>query len=147
MAFSNTVSLTTNFNVDPYYDDYNETDNYYRILFRPGYGVQARELTQLQTMLQTQVDRFGEHIFREGSVVKGCEFALNNSIESIKIRNNDASGSTVNALAFIGQTIVGGSASVEANVFFAVTGDEANDPDLKTLFVQYIKSSANGTVK
>jgi len=82
MAFANTVSLTTNFNVDPYYDDYNETDNYYRILFRPGYGVQARELTQLQTMLQTQVDRFGEHIFREGSVVKGCEFALNRTFHS-----------------------------------------------------------------
>ena len=147
MAFSNTVSLTTNFNVDPYYDDYNETDNYYRILFRPGYGVQARELTQLQTMLQTQVDRFGEHIFREGSIVKGCEFQLNSPVAYVKIRNNDASGSTVNALSFIGSTVVGGDASVEANVFFATTGDEANDPNLKTLYLQYIKASANGTVK
>ena len=147
MAFANTVSLNTNFNVDPYYDDYDETKNFYRMLFRPGFGVQARELTQLQTMLQTQVDRFGEHIFREGSIVKGCEFKLDNSVGYVKLRDEDANGNTVNALSFIGSTVIGGETSVEANVFFASTGDEANDPNLKTLFLHYTQASANGTTK
>ena len=51
------MALTTNFNADPYYDDYNADDAYYRILFRPGFAVQAREVTQLQTILQKQIQR------------------------------------------------------------------------------------------
>ena len=38
------MALTTDFNVSPYYDDFSESNDYYRILFRPGFGVQAREL-------------------------------------------------------------------------------------------------------
>ena len=48
---SNTVSISTDLNVDPYYDDYNEEKNFHQILFRPGLAVQARELTQMQTLL------------------------------------------------------------------------------------------------
>ena len=57
------MALTTNFNADPYYDDYNADDAYYRILFRPGFAVQARELTQLQSILQKQVERHGHSSF------------------------------------------------------------------------------------
>ena len=49
------MALTTNFNADPYYDDYNQDDAYYRILFRPGFAVQAREVTQFQTILQNKL--------------------------------------------------------------------------------------------
>ena len=53
------MALTTNFNVDPYYDDFNEDKNYHRVLFKPGYAVQSRELTQAQTTLQDQIKKFG----------------------------------------------------------------------------------------
>ena len=53
------MALTTDFNVDPYYDDYDESKEFYRILFRPGYAVQAREVTHLQTILQKQIERNG----------------------------------------------------------------------------------------
>ena len=59
IAFTKVVPLATT--VSPYYDDYNENKNYFKVLFRPGYAVQARELTQLQTMLQAQIERFGNH--------------------------------------------------------------------------------------
>ena len=65
MARANTASLDTNFNVDPYYDDFDETKNFHRILYRPGFAVQARELTQMQTILQNQIDRFSEHILKK----------------------------------------------------------------------------------
>ena len=58
------MALTTNFNAEPYYDDYNADNAYYRILFRPGFAVQAREVTQLQTILQKQVERHGSHTFQ-----------------------------------------------------------------------------------
>ena len=69
-------NLTTNFNVDPYYDDYDETKNFHRILYRPGFAVQARELTQQQTILQNQIHRFGNHIFKDGSEVTGTSEVL-----------------------------------------------------------------------
>jgi hypothetical protein len=59
------------FNVNPYYDDFNEDKRFLRMLFRPGYAVQSRELTQLQTILQTQIEYFGDHIFKDGSVIIG----------------------------------------------------------------------------
>jgi hypothetical protein len=65
--------MALNFNVNPYYDDFDENKNFHRILFRPGRAVQARELTQAQTILQNQIDRFGSHIFKEGSKVTGAE--------------------------------------------------------------------------
>jgi Domain of unknown function (DUF4815) len=59
------------FNVNPYYDDFNEDKKFLRMLFRPGYSVQSRELTQLQTILQNQIERFGNNIFKDGSVIIG----------------------------------------------------------------------------
>ena len=57
------MALTTDFDVDPYYDDYDESKEFYRVLFRPGYAVQAREVTQLQTILQKQIERNGRNTF------------------------------------------------------------------------------------
>ena len=56
-----------NYGIAPYYDDFDETKNYQRILFRPGRSVQARELTQMQTALQAQIDRHGQYAFKDGS--------------------------------------------------------------------------------
>ena len=59
----------TNLNISPYYDDFDKADNFYKVLFKPGYPVQARELTGLQSILQNQLESFGSHIFKEGSMV------------------------------------------------------------------------------
>ena len=59
----------TNLNISPYYDDFDKAKNFYKVLFRPGHPVQARELTGLQSLLQNQVESFGKHIFKEGSMV------------------------------------------------------------------------------
>ena len=61
--------MTINFRSDPYYDDFDEGKNFHRVLFKPGVAVQARELNQLQTILQEQVARFGKHVFKPGSLV------------------------------------------------------------------------------
>ena len=63
------MAQTTNLNVSPYFDDYSEYQNYHKVLFKPGYPVQARELTGLQSILQNQIEKFGQHFFKEGSRV------------------------------------------------------------------------------
>ena len=59
----------TNLNSFPYFDDFNKSNDFYRVLFKPAYPIQARELTTLQSILQNQIENFGNHFFKEGSVV------------------------------------------------------------------------------
>ena len=59
----------TNLNSSPYFDDFNESKNYQRVLFKPGLPIQSRELTTLQSILQNQIKDFGDHMFKEGSIV------------------------------------------------------------------------------
>ena len=54
------MSLNTNFSIDPYYDDYDEDKKFLRILFKPGYAVQARELTQAQSILQKHKEKMAK---------------------------------------------------------------------------------------
>ena len=55
----------------PYYDDFDQQKKFLKLLFKPGLPVQARELSQAQTILQNQIERFGSNVFRNGSVVLG----------------------------------------------------------------------------
>jgi hypothetical protein len=66
--------MAINYNVNPYYDDYDQEKQFYRILFRPGRAVQARELTQIQTSLQKQIERFGQGIYKDGSIFNKLYF-------------------------------------------------------------------------
>lgn len=146
MAVSNSVSLSTNFNVDPYYDDFDESKNFYRVLFRPGLAVQARELTQMQTIIQNQIDRLGEHIFKEGSTVRGVELNYDDRLSFIKLRDNSANGTSVNVNAFKDKVITGSSTGITANVMQIAAGSEADAPNYKTLFIKYTKGQiANRT--
>ncbi len=49
----------TNLNISPYFDDFDKANNFYKVLFKPGFPVQARELSTLQSILQDQVESFG----------------------------------------------------------------------------------------
>ena len=82
------TSKVKNYNIQPYYDDFDETKNYHRILFRPGYAVQARELTQLQTALQAQIDRYGQYAFKDGSRVLGGKVSINTEYDFIKLKSS-----------------------------------------------------------
>ena len=142
-------SLTTNFNVTPYYDDFNSGEkDFYRILFKPGYPVQARELTQMQSMSQSQIFRFGKHIFQEGSIVIPGQYHFKMNIGGtkglnlnyVKIKNTDPLGAAVNIDDFLNITVTGQTSGLTAvpEVVLDTDGTEANT---KTLYF----SSYNNT--
>ena len=81
------MSQKTNLNISPYYDDFDQADNFYKVLFRPGRPVQARELTTLQSILQNQVESFGKHVFKEGSLVIPGSVTYDDSYYSVKIES------------------------------------------------------------
>jgi hypothetical protein len=132
--------MALNLNVSPYYDDFDDTKNFNRVLFKPGFAVQARELTQLQTLLQNQIGKFGDHIFKNGSVVKGCEFKLDVGRSFIKITDVDAGSAVVDnddLLSYVGDTVTGNISGMTAVIIDAIPGSTTDSPDLKTLYLRY----------
>jgi hypothetical protein len=135
--------MALDLNTNPYYDDFNEEKNFHRILFKPGYAVQARELTQLQTLLQEQVKRFGDNIFKQGAVIAGCDYALNLHVPYVKIL--DVGVNNASMAGYEGQTLVGENTGVTALIKKATTGTESSIH--KTFHIQYNDQGSSGTAK
>lgn len=131
------MSLDTNFNQSPYYDDYSEDKNFHRVLFRPGVAVQARELTQLQTILQNQIERFGDNIYHIGTIIKGCSFTYDSSYKYVKIRDNQVDGQQALPSLYANTFVVDGN-GLRADVVNSTEGLESQSPDLGTLYLKYL---------
>jgi hypothetical protein len=135
-----------NLNTYPYYDDFDEDKNFHRILFKPGFAVQARELTQLQTVLQDQIKRFGDNIFKEGSVISGCPESTNFNVDVVKILDINTAGVTIENSqlpTYENLVFIGRNNGVKAVV--KKTGEGSEDTSHKALFLQYISQGTDGT--
>ena len=80
---SNNITINTNQN--PYFDDFDTQSNYYKVLFKPAYPVQARELNNLQSILQDQVENVGNHFFKEGAKVIPGQTTYLSSFSAVQI--------------------------------------------------------------
>lgn len=142
--------MSINFNVTPYFDDYDETKQFLRVLFRPGYAVQARELTQLQTLLQNQISRFGNHIFKNGSMVVPGAVNYDNTIHFAKLQDLFGNTNVTSYLtSFRDKVITGQTSGVKAVVIDTsecgcmVEGDS----DVATLYYKIQDTADDGTTK
>lgn len=143
------MTLKTDFNVSPYFDDFDELKQFNRILFKPSVALQARELTQLQTILQSQVERFGNFIFADGSVVTGCTFQYDDNIQFVKLRDQNKAQKDVNVNDFLAANAIvfSNTTGASARVVQVADGSEVTTPNFKTLFVKYIDGGSNNTIK
>ena len=136
------MAQQTNLNVSPYFDDFNADDNYHKVLFKPGYPVQARELTGLQSILQDQVDKFGQHFFKEGAKVIPGNTAYTRNYHAVEI-NNTHLGFPVDY--YIEQLekrkIVGLQSGVTAIIDKILKSSESERGSL-TLYISYISTGS-----
>lgn len=144
---TNTYVVPESTKVSPYYDDFNEDKNFHRILFRPGYAVQARELTQVQTILQNQVERFGRHIFTNGSSVIGGDvlipeetYATINLSPTYGVSNNE-----IRASDFINKTIVLSTNPTNGPRFRVLTTTEGNATEPPSLYGTFMGDTSFAT--
>ena len=91
------MAQKTDLNVSPYYDDFAEDKSFHRILFKPSAAIQARELTQLQSILQNQIERFGSHMFKEGAIILGARTSYDNQYFGVRVEDTNPNGSGVSA--------------------------------------------------
>ena len=131
--------MALNFNVDPYYDDFDPSKNFHRILFKPGYAVQARELTQSQTILQSQISKFADNIFSQNTPVTGGKVTTNLNCYYIKL-NTQYAGVDITASNFLNKVIQDSTGTILAKVIKTIetttAGSVTGDPP--TLIVSYL---------
>jgi hypothetical protein len=133
----------TNLNVAPYFDDFDSTNDYHKVLFKPGYPVQARELTSLQSMLQDQIEKFGQHFFKEGAKVIPGNTGYNQIYYCVQLENA-FQGVPVSAYAdqLIGTKITGQRSGVTAFVDSILQPEDSENGNL-TLYINYLSSSTS----
>ena len=122
--------MALDLNISPYYDDFSEEKNYHKILFKPGVPVQARELTQSQSILQNQVKRIGDYLFIDGDKVTGSKPSVNLNVRNIRIKDSDATGTAINPNDFLNHFVVAPELDIIGFVelVFAKDNPDIGDP-------------------
>ena len=151
------AELQTNFNIAPFYDDYDEDKQYCRILFRPATAVQARELTQIQTILQRQISRFGNSIFKDGTILEGCNYTTYSNMSQVKFKDDTPNTLDFHVLTYNysdfanNYLLVSNTTGLRASVFKAFAGAEAavnyGTPDTNRAYVIYVNSGNNSGIQ
>ena len=132
------MAQKTDLNISPYYDDFDESKNFYKVLFKPGFPVQARELTTLQSILQNQVESFGSNIFKEGSMVLPGAVTFDNDYSAVKLNSiNLGTDISLYIKNFIGKTITGQNSGVKATVKDVVFPSDSDLIEYITIYVKY----------
>ena len=131
----------TNLNVSPYFDDFDSSKNFNRVLFKPGSPVQARELTTLQSILQGQVETMGKHFFKEGSMIIPGVFKYDGQYTSVKVESTFF-GVPVELYydKLVGLRIQGKTSGIIAQVV-KVLSSASSETNHTTLYIKYEKSS------
>lgn len=137
--------MPLNFNITPYNDDFNETKHFYRVLFRPAVAVQARELTQAQSILQQQIKFLGDSIYQHGSMVIPGQVATDPKTNYVIL---DATYGflgpnpiPINLVLFNGQIVQGQTSGLQAQVVFTAAAVNTDPP---TLYVKYLNTGIHG---
>ena len=141
------MTQLTNLNVSPYYDDFDKDDNFNRVLFRPGFAVQERELTTLQSILQDQIASQGKHIFKEGTVVIPGQVSLSNYYTNIQVASTFGGEEIVPSQFYNATnpvTITGSTSGVKAKVIGYADGTSTTQP---VLYIQYLQSGTDNSTE
>ena len=141
------MAQKTNLNVSPYFDDFNSSKEYYKVLFAPGRPVQARELNNLQSQIQYQIEKFGSHLFKDGSMVIPGGTTYDLKYYAVKI-NPLQFGINVNIYIknFLGKKIIGKSSGIGAVIDYIVLPNEDDNVEYITLYVKYLESGFDNTM-
>ncbi len=135
------MSQETNLNVAPYFDDFNASNDYYKVLFKPAYPVQARELNNLQSILQNQIEKFGQHFFKEGAKVVPGNTSYNNNYNAVELEDNYLGIPLSDYIGqLVGAKITGGTSGITAIVDKIILGN-SSERGKTTLYLKYVGSS------
>ena len=136
----------TNLSVSPYNDDFKSNKNFYKLLFRPGYSIQTRELNSIQSILQNQIESYGKYQFKQGDLVVPGEVSLNTRLDYVKLSSVSEVAVNVDGnivfkkydiKSLVGQKVQGVTSGVTASILAA---EYASESSSDVLYVNYVTS-------
>src|ERR1035437_1541986 len=128
-------------NTSPYFNDYDPSKDEYQILFRPGVALQTRELTALQSILEEQISRFGNHIFQEGSMVIPGQIAYDQNLAYVEV--NATFGGPVVDYDVIDPLFTGTTVQIKGVTTGVVAQVIQVARDINILYIKYVASGTN----
>jgi hypothetical protein len=143
------MTQNTNLNVSPYFDDFNEDKNYNKVLFKPGFPIQSRELTTLQSILQGQIEKFGQHFFKEGSMVVPGGIFYDAKYFAVRIDPTFIDTPVSAYISYLKENnieIQGEISGVKATVVDCITNIQSEDK-YDTLYIKYNSSGLDGETR
>ena len=148
--------MALNFNTPPYFDDYLEqqadgslaSKPFYKVLFKPAFAVQARELNQLQSILANQISAVGNHLFKKNANIVPGGISYNTNADIVFL----APGTVETAASLVGKTITNAPTfdptdftDLETYIIAVVlAAKEATDDEPASLYVKYTNTQTSG---
>jgi hypothetical protein len=106
---------------------------YYQILAVPGRYIQARELSQLQHLVQLQLRDLANILFKEGAIVEGCQIVIEGNTVTITSGSVYYNGFIVP----VAETVLGITGTGTEIIGVDITEEivtEEEDPDLRDIY-------------
>lgn len=132
-----------------YLDDFNESNRYYKILFRPSTAVQARELNQIQTILQNQISRLGDYSFKDGSIVDGVAITYRSKLPFVRLNDTFTTNTSQSVTVYDNDYLItnssNGTIAVKAYIAYSARGYKANYPDTNRWYLTYVQTGKDGS--
>ena len=126
------MSLLTNLNRKPYYNDYDPNSGYHDVLFKGGFPLQAREINNLQSALYNQIEELGGSFFSNGDQIENGGYSYQSPIDYIRL-SSFTQGAKIED--FVGSIIKGVVSGAVAEVVFATAQTVDDDA---TLYINYL---------
>lgn len=141
------MAIQKDLNVPPYFMDFNEDDQYYATLYRPRMPVQGRELNATQFMVQNQIERFGNHVFKDGSIVNGVGILYYPNTHYISLEDNfniDANSSVTDYdNTYLITNSTDSNNAVRAVIKVGKDGVKTNHPETNRVYLDYISTGTD----
>lgn len=143
---SNNIATTIS---TTYLDDFSESNRYYKILFRPSTAVQARELNQIQSILQNQISRLGDYSFKDGSIVDGVAITYRSKLPFVRLNDTFVSNTSQSVTVYNNDYLItnssNGTIAVKAYIAYSVAGYKASYPDTNRWYLTYVQTGKDGS--
>ena len=144
------MGIETNLNISPYFDDFLPANDFHQVIYNSGLVLQARELTQTQSIIHDKIEQLGKFNLTEGSVLEGCNFSYDPNVRFIRIRDTEVLATTDGTVSSSrgldvdvdslgrGMLLSGEMSGAVAEIVDAADGYETDPSDTKTVYFKYI---------
>ena len=135
------MAQKTNLNISPYYDDFDKNNQFYKVYLNLVFLFKLRELSTLQSILQNQLESFGSHMFKDGSMVILGNIAYDAQYYSMKIEE-ETLGIPVSLYLnqLIGLKLTTQNTGVSVVIDNFLYPENNSQIDTLTIFVKYLNS-------